>query len=108
MLLISKSKNNVLIIVVLLVMLSNFYDLKFYEVDKIDSASSINLLLDFKEVFIEDFNLRNNIAQTRSFIIATHKLLFMKLGLMAVQIHENKIAILLLPVFHQKWLTVFI
>ena len=63
MLLISKSKNNVLIMVVFLVMLSNFYDLKFYQVDKIDSASSINLLLDFKEGFlIEDFNLRNNIA----------------------------------------------
>ena len=68
MLLISKSKNNVLIMVVLLVMLSNFYDLKFYEVDKIDSASSINLLLDFKEGFlIEDFNLRNNIASNKEF-----------------------------------------
>ena len=68
MLLISKSKNNVLIMIVFLVILSNFYDLKFYQVDKIDSASSINLLLDFKEGFlIEDFNLRNNIASNKEF-----------------------------------------
>lgn len=68
MFLISKSKNKVLIVVLISVMLSNFYDLKFYEVDKIDSASTINLSLNIKEGFlIEDYNLRNTIALEKLF-----------------------------------------
>ena len=73
MFLISKSKNKVLIVVLISVMLSNFYDLKFYEVDKIDSASTINLSLNIKEGFlIEDYNLRNTIALEK--IISLQKL----------------------------------
>ena len=68
MFLISKSKNKVLLVVLISVMLSNFYDLKFYEVDKIDSASTINLSLNIKEGFlIEDYNLRNTIALEKLF-----------------------------------------
>tara|TARA_B100001559_G_C16488690_1_gene617378 strand:+ start:680 stop:1894 length:1215 start_codon:yes stop_codon:yes gene_type:complete len=68
MFLISKSKNKALIVILISVMLSNFYDLKFYEVDKIDSASTINLSLNIKEGFlIEDYNLRNTIALEKLF-----------------------------------------
>ena len=68
MFLISKSKNKALIVILISVMLSNFYDLKFYEVDKIDSASTINLSLNIKEGFlIEDYSLRNTIALEKLF-----------------------------------------
>ena len=90
MLLISKSKIMFLIMIVFLVILSNFYDLKFYQVDKIDSASSINLLLDFKEGFlIEDFNLRNNIASNKEFHYSNSQVTLYEAWSNAVQIHEK-------------------
>ena len=49
-------------------MLSNFIDLKFYEVDKVDSATEIYFSLGFAEgLFIEDYLLRNEIAKDKSF-----------------------------------------
>ena len=60
----------VLIISILLlcVFLSNFVDLKFYEVDKINSAAEIYFSLGIEEgLFLEDYKLRNEIAEDKSF-----------------------------------------
>lgn len=68
MLLINKSKNKIIPILLISVMLSNFIDLKFYEVDKVDSATEIYFSLGFAEgLFIEDYLLRNEIAKDKSF-----------------------------------------
>ena len=68
MLIINKSKHRIITILFLFVFLSNFVDLKFYEVDKINSATEIYFALDVKEgLFIEDYMLRNEIADDKSF-----------------------------------------
>jgi hypothetical protein len=68
MLIINKSKNKIISILLLCVFLSNFVDLKFYEVDKINSASEIYFSFDVDEgLFIEDYRLRNEIAEDKSF-----------------------------------------
>jgi len=68
MLIINKSKHKIITILFLGVFLSNFVDLKFYEVDKINSATEIYFALDVKEgLFIEDYMLRNEIAEDKSF-----------------------------------------
>ena len=68
MLIINKSKHKIITILFLCVFLSNFVDLKFYEVDKINSATEIYFALDVKEgLFIEDYMLRNEIAEDKSF-----------------------------------------
>ncbi|RPG61693.1 MAG: hypothetical protein CBD98_003325 [Flavobacteriaceae bacterium TMED238] len=68
MLIINKSKNKLISVLLLCVVLSNFVDLKFYEVDKINSATEIYFSLDFKTgLFIEDYLLRNEIAEDKSF-----------------------------------------
>ena len=49
-----------LITVVVFTFLSNFIDIKFYEVDQVDSASEITLNLSVTEgFFVEDYKLRN-------------------------------------------------
>ncbi len=50
----------ILITAVILTFLSNFIDIKFYEVDQVDSASELTLNLSVAEgFFVEDYNLRN-------------------------------------------------
>ena len=50
----------ILITAVILTFLSNFIDIKFYEVDKVDSASELTLNLSVSEgFFVEDYKLRN-------------------------------------------------
>ena len=68
MLIINKSKNKIISILLICVVLSNFVDLKFYEVDKINSATEIYFSLGFEEgLFLEDYLLRNEIAENKSF-----------------------------------------
>ena len=68
MILISKNNHKVLFAILFFVSLSNFVDLKFYEVDKIDSASSISFTLRLEEGFlIQDYRLRNKIGEEKSF-----------------------------------------
>ena len=68
MLIINKSKNKIISILLLCVFLSNFVDLKFYEVDKINSAAEIYFSLGIDEgLFLEDYKLRNEIAEDKSF-----------------------------------------
>ncbi len=68
MILISKNNHKVLLAILFFVSLSNFVDLKFYEVDKIDSASSISFTLRLEEGFlIQDYRLRNKIGEEKSF-----------------------------------------
>ena len=60
--------NKIIPILLLCVFLSNFIDLKFYEVDKINSATEIYFSLDVGEgFFLEDYMLRNEIAGDKSF-----------------------------------------
>ena len=50
----------ILVTAVIFTFLSNFIDIKFYEVDQVDSASEITLNLSVAEgFFIEDYKLRN-------------------------------------------------
>ena len=50
----------ILIAAVIFTFLSNFIDIKFYEVDQVDSASEITLNLSVEEgFFVEDYKLRN-------------------------------------------------
>lgn len=68
MLIINKSENKIISILLLCVFLSNFVDLKFYEVDKINSAAEIYFSLGIEEgLFLEDYKLRNEIAEDKSF-----------------------------------------
>tara|TARA_Y100001935_G_scaffold237069_1_gene222265 strand:- start:1493 stop:1759 length:267 start_codon:yes stop_codon:yes gene_type:complete len=68
MILISKNDHKVLFVILFFVSLSNFVDLKFYEVDKVDSASRISFTLRLEEGFlIQDYRLRNKIAEEKSF-----------------------------------------
>ena len=68
MLIINKTENKIIPILLLCVFLSNFVDLKFYEVDKINSATEIYFSLDVGEgFFLEDYMLRNEIAWDKSF-----------------------------------------
>jgi len=68
MIIINKSKNKIISFLLLCVFLSNFVDLKFYEVDKINSATEIYFSFDVDEgLFIEDYRLRNEIAEDKSF-----------------------------------------
>ena len=68
MLIINKSENKIISILLLCVFLSNFVDLKFYEVDKINSAAEIYFSLGIDEgLFLEDYKLRNEIAEDKSF-----------------------------------------
>ncbi len=68
MLIINKSENKIIPTLLLCVFLSNFVDLKFYEVDKINSATEIYFSLNVEEgLFLEDYMLRNEIAMNKSF-----------------------------------------
>ena len=68
MLIINKSENKIIPILLLCVFLSNFVDLKFYEVDKVNSATEIYFSLNVEEgLFLEDYMLRNEIAGDKSF-----------------------------------------
>ena len=68
MLIINKSENKIIPILLLCVFLSNFVDLKFYEVDKVNSATEIYFSFNIEEgLFLEDYMLRNEIAEDKSF-----------------------------------------
>ena len=68
MLLLGKSENRVIFIILISVILSNFIDLKFYEVDKIDSASDITFSIKVEKGFLlEDYELRNHIGEKKEF-----------------------------------------
>ena len=56
----SQPNLKILITAVVFTFLSNFIDIKFYEVDQVDSASEITLNLSVEEgFFVEDYKLRN-------------------------------------------------
>ena len=56
----NKFNQKILLITVVFTFLSNFVDMKFYEVDQVDSASDISLSLSIADgFFIEDYKLRN-------------------------------------------------
>ena len=68
MLLLGKSENRVIFIILISVILSNFIDLKFYEVDKVDSASDIIFSMKVEKGFLlEDYELRNQIGEKKEF-----------------------------------------
>ena len=68
MLLLGKSENRVIFIILISVIISNFIDLKFYEVDKVDSASDIIFSIKVEKGFLlEDYELRNQIGEKKEF-----------------------------------------
>jgi len=68
MLLLGKSENRVIFIILISVIVSNFIDLKFYEVDKVDSASDIIFSIKVEKGFLlEDYELRNQIGEKKEF-----------------------------------------
>ena len=49
-----------ILITAVILILNDFIDIKFYEVDQVDSASELTLNLSVAEgFFVEDYNLRN-------------------------------------------------
>ena len=68
MMLLTSSKKNLITVIFIAVLLSNFVDIKLYSVDKVDSASSINTSFDITDGFlIEDFNERNLKGEEKEF-----------------------------------------
>ena len=68
MMLLSTDKKNILTVIFITVLLSNFVDLKFYSVDEVDSASSIDITFDIADGFlIEDFEERNQKGAEKEF-----------------------------------------
>ena len=66
MLLLRENNNKIFLYIFLFVFLSNFVDLKFYEVDLEDSASDITFGLEITNGFlIDDYNLRSSIANEK-------------------------------------------
>jgi hypothetical protein len=58
----------ILLFAVFFTFLSNFIDIKLYEVDEVDSASEITINLFVKDgFFIEDYKLRNYRAVNKDF-----------------------------------------
>ena len=77
----------VLIITIGLVFSSNFINIKFYDVDTIESASEIVFNVDFENgLYLKDYDLRNEKGSEKCFIMKIHKLPFLTLGKMDVQI----------------------
>ena len=65
---ISQNKNKIFMIIFFFVLSSNFINLKFFEVDSIDSASSISFTLDVQKGYlIQDYELRTKIAENKEF-----------------------------------------
>ena len=65
---ISQNKNRIFMIIFFFVLSSNFINLKFFEVDSIDSASSISFTLDVQKGYlIQDYELRTTIAENKEF-----------------------------------------
>ena len=68
MMLLSTDKKNILTVIFITVLLSNFVDLKFYSVDEVDSASSIDITFDIADGFlIENFEERNQKGEEKEF-----------------------------------------
>jgi len=68
MILLGKSKNKIISIIFITVILSNFIDLKFFEVDNVDSASEIIFSIKFDKGFLlQDYELRNEIGEKKEF-----------------------------------------
>ncbi len=68
MMLLSTDKKNILTVIFITVLLSNFVDLKFYSVDEVDGASSIDITFDIADGFlIEDFKERNQKGEEKEF-----------------------------------------
>jgi hypothetical protein len=68
MMLLTSSKKNLITVIFIAVLLSNFVDIKLYSVDKVDSASSINTSFELTDGFlIEDFNERNLKGEEKEF-----------------------------------------
>ena len=68
MMLLTSSKKNLITVIFIAVLLSNFVDIKLYSVDKVDSASSINTTFDLTDGFlIEDLNERNLKGEEKEF-----------------------------------------
>ena len=89
MILLGKSENRVIFIILVSVILSNFIDLKFYEVDKVDGASDIIFSIKIeKGLLLEDYELRNQIGEKKNFTTKIHKLLCMMHGLKDVRTNE--------------------
>ena len=64
----NKVNKKILLLVIVFTFLSNFVDIKFYEVDKVDSASEIALNLTIEDgFFIEDLNSRNEKGGNKKF-----------------------------------------
>ena len=61
-------KIKIVFVTVVLTFLSNFIDVKFYQVNQVDSASSASLQLSFEEgLFIEDYKLRIERSKDKEF-----------------------------------------
>ena len=68
MILLGKSENRGIFIILVSVILSYFIDLKFYEVDKVDGASDITISIKIeKGLLLEDYELRNQIGDKKVF-----------------------------------------
>ena len=68
MILLRHSKNRAVFIILISVILSNFIDLKFFEVDKVDSASNITFSIKVEKGFLlQDYELRNSIGEKKEF-----------------------------------------
>jgi len=65
---VSQNNNKIFITIFLFVLTSNFINLKFFEVDSIDSASDINFTFSVEEGYlIQDYYLRDEIAKDKFF-----------------------------------------
>jgi len=72
---ISHNKNKIFFTIFLFAFSSNFLNLKFYEVDSIDSAKEINFMLSIEEGYLlQDYNLRNERAQNKDFYYNNSKI----------------------------------
>ena len=68
MILLRHSTNRAVFIILISVILSNFIDLKFFEVDKVDSASNITFSIKIEKGFLmQDYELRNSIGEKKEF-----------------------------------------
>lgn len=66
--LISNNKNYIFAVIFFFVFSSNFINLKFFDVDEVDSASNINLTLEVEKGYlISDYELRSEIAENKTF-----------------------------------------
>ncbi len=68
MMLLTSSKKDLITVILIAVLLSNFVDLKFYSVDEVDSASSVDITFNLADGFlVEDFKERNLKGEEKEF-----------------------------------------